>query len=100
MFGIGWTEILVILVVALLCLGPKRLPEIAKGLGRGLRDFRRALSGLDLDEPLDAGPKKNPPPEMALRQPLPDEPPVHYPIKSPETPESPVQQEASEKSEQ
>ncbi len=53
MFNIGWSEILVILVVALLVLGPKRLPEIAKGLGRGLRDFRKAMSGLDLDDTSD-----------------------------------------------
>jgi len=68
MFGIGWTEILVILVVALLLLGPKRLPELAKGLGRGLRDFRKAMSGLDMDEPPDRTP---PPPK-----PAPPEPPA------------------------
>lgn len=51
MFGIGWTEILLILVVALLVLGPSKLPDIAKGLGKGLRDFKRALNSLDDDEP-------------------------------------------------
>lgn len=50
MFGIGWTEILVILVVALLVLGPDRLPGIARSLGRGLRDFRKAMHALDEDE--------------------------------------------------
>lgn len=49
MFGVGWTEILVILVVALLVLGPNKLPDIAKGLGKGLRDFRKAMSSLDED---------------------------------------------------
>ena len=44
MFGIGPTELLVILVVALLVLGPKRLPEIARALGRGLAEFRRATA--------------------------------------------------------
>ncbi len=39
------THLLFILVVALLVLGPKRLPEVAKTLGTGLRDFREALSG-------------------------------------------------------
>jgi sec-independent protein translocase protein TatB len=46
MFGLGFTEILIILVVALLVLGPKKLPEIAKQLGKGLREFRRATDDL------------------------------------------------------
>ncbi len=39
------THLLFVLVVALLVLGPKRLPEVGKALGRGLRDFRSAMSG-------------------------------------------------------
>jgi sec-independent protein translocase protein TatA len=39
------THLLFILVIALLVLGPKRLPEVGRSLGRGLRDFRSALSG-------------------------------------------------------
>ena len=46
MFGIGMPELLVIMVVALIVLGPKRLPEAAKGLGRALREFRHATSSL------------------------------------------------------
>jgi TatA/E family protein of Tat protein translocase len=42
MFGIGAPELLIILVVALLVLGPKRLPEMARSLGRGMAEFRRA----------------------------------------------------------
>jgi TatA/E family protein of Tat protein translocase len=38
------THLLLILVVALLVLGPKRLPEVGRSLGRGIRDFRTALS--------------------------------------------------------
>jgi sec-independent protein translocase protein TatA len=39
------THLIFILVVALLVLGPKRLPEVGRSLGRGLRDFRAALNG-------------------------------------------------------
>lgn len=41
MFGIGLTEIIIILVVALLVVGPKKLPELAKTLGRGMAEFRK-----------------------------------------------------------
>ncbi len=44
MFGIGVPELLVILVVALIVLGPKRLPDVAKALGRGLAEFRKATA--------------------------------------------------------
>jgi sec-independent protein translocase protein TatA len=39
------THLIFVLVIALLVLGPKRLPEVGRSLGRGLRDFRSALSG-------------------------------------------------------
>lgn len=41
------THLLFILVIALLVLGPKRLPEAGRALGRGIRDFRSAMSGDD-----------------------------------------------------
>ncbi len=46
MFGLGFGEILIILVLALILLGPARLPEVAKQLGKGLRDFRKATDDL------------------------------------------------------
>jgi len=50
MFGIGAPELLVIFVVALIVLGPKRLPEVAKALGKAVAEFRRATR--DLSEEL------------------------------------------------
>lgn len=45
------THLLFVLVIALIVLGPKRLPEVGRSLGRGLRDFRSAISGQDQDQP-------------------------------------------------
>ena len=41
MFGIGMQELLIILVIALIVVGPRKLPELAKSLGRGLAEFKR-----------------------------------------------------------
>lgn len=41
--SIGWTEILLILFIILILFGAKRLPDIGKSLGRGIREFRKAL---------------------------------------------------------
>ena len=46
MFGIGMPELLLILGLALIVLGPKKLPELAKTLGKGLAEFRRATEDL------------------------------------------------------
>jgi len=50
MFGVGAPELIVILVVALLIFGPGKLPEIGGALGRGIRDFRKALESKGGDE--------------------------------------------------
>jgi len=49
MFGLGAGEILVIGVIALIFIGPKKLPELARGLGRGIKEFQKAKNDL-LDE--------------------------------------------------
>lgn len=46
MFGIGMPELVLILALALIVLGPRRLPEIARALGKGLAEFRRATDEL------------------------------------------------------
>jgi Tat protein translocase TatB subunit len=46
MFGIGMPELILIAVVALIVLGPKKLPDLAKSLGRAVREFRKATSEL------------------------------------------------------
>ena len=45
-FNIGPGELLLVLIVALLVLGPKRLPEVGRSLGKGIREFRQATSAL------------------------------------------------------
>ena len=46
MGNIGFPELVVIFIVALLVFGPKRLPELGRSLGRGINEFRRASSDL------------------------------------------------------
>lgn len=49
MFGIGTQELIIIAVVALLVVGPKKLPDLAKTLGKGFREFRKATDGVTED---------------------------------------------------
>jgi Tat protein translocase TatB subunit len=46
MFGIGFPELLLIMALALIVLGPKRLPDLARALGRGLSEFKKATDEL------------------------------------------------------
>ncbi|HVD11087.1 MAG TPA: twin-arginine translocase TatA/TatE family subunit [Gaiellaceae bacterium] len=64
--GIGWMEILLLLLVMLLVFGPKRLPEMGRSLGRGIREFKESVTGEDKDD--DDEPRKTeltPPPAAA-----------------------------------
>ncbi len=56
MFGIGMPEFLLIMAIALIVIGPKKLPDLAKALGRALGEFKKATSelkdSLEIDKPL------------------------------------------------
>lgn len=47
MFGIGTQELLVIALIVLLLFGGKKIPELMKGLGKGVKSFKDGMSGLD-----------------------------------------------------
>ncbi len=57
MFGMGMPEILLILAIALIVIGPKKLPDIAKALGRAMGEFKKATndlkSSINIDDPID-----------------------------------------------
>ena len=57
MFGLGITELLVIMVIVLIVFGASRLPEIGSGLGKAIRGFKESLAGKDA---IDVTPKKEP----------------------------------------
>jgi sec-independent protein translocase protein TatA len=79
-FQLGLPEIILVLVIALVFLGPKRLPEAGQALGKGMREFRQGMSGFDhqpesVTELPPALPVYTPPPAYI---PPPDAQPVVY----------------------
>jgi sec-independent protein translocase protein TatA len=48
--GIGPMELIVVLVIALLILGPKKLPDLGRSLGGGMREFKKSVTGADREE--------------------------------------------------
>ena len=53
MFGLGTQELLIILFLAFLLFGAKRLPEIGAGLGKGIRSFKQALREAEMEEEVE-----------------------------------------------
>jgi sec-independent protein translocase protein TatA len=49
-FNVGPLELVIVLVIALIILGPKRLPEVGKSIGNGMREFKDAISGNSKDD--------------------------------------------------
>ena len=54
-FQIGPLELIVVLAIALIVLGPKKLPEVGRSIGKGMREFKDSISGKD-DEPAELPP--------------------------------------------
>ena len=61
MFGIGTTELIIIMFIILLIFGAKKLPELAQGLGKGIREFKRASNEIqeELNVKSEETPKKS-----------------------------------------
>jgi sec-independent protein translocase protein TatA len=54
--NIGPMELIVVLIIALLVIGPKKLPEVGRSLGKGMREFKDSLSGDSRDDEEDVVP--------------------------------------------
>lgn len=70
--NLGFPEMIVLFAVALLVFGPKKLPELAKNLGKGIRDFKKAMSGED--EPASQSPSTPEPEPPKVSAPPAEEP--------------------------
>jgi len=70
MFGIGTTELIIIMFIILLVFGAKKLPELAQGLGKGIREFKKASNEIQDELNFNKNEQINHPPA----QPKPEEP--------------------------
>ena len=56
--NLGWGELIIIALVVLLLFGGKKIPELMKGMGKGVRSFKEGMKGLSDEEPTDQKPEK------------------------------------------
>ena len=49
-FNVGPMELVIVLVIALIVLGPKRLPEVGRSVGKGMKEFKDSISGITADD--------------------------------------------------
>lgn len=52
-FGLGASEIIFIVIIVLLLFGGKKIPELMKGIGKGVRSFKEGMNEIEKDEPTD-----------------------------------------------
>ena len=71
MFGLGGPEIIIVLALGLVLFGAKKLPELGKGLGQGIREFKKGTSELrnDLESSLNDSPSSVSAPSVSLNAP-------------------------------
>ena len=63
--SIGPLEVVIVLVIVLIIFGPKRLPDLGRSLGRGMREFKDSVTGKDKDELPESTPDRSEPTAVA-----------------------------------
>lgn len=79
MFEPSWEKLLIVLVIALIVLGPKKLPEVGRNLGSGIREFKDGISGNANKDQAPAPPAGTiePPAQATYTAPSSEQGPVH-----------------------